>query len=251
MRAYSENPMTTQTLFKNIGQIILPDAIRQVAQIALENPDRKAAQQKVLEQLPYPSASMRKRLKETAFGFFKLSRNEVIPDPFLRFCAGASQNSTLDIIVYCSFQKYPLMGLIMSSFETSEEKSFEKRISAFLITPNSAKDSLAKAFQSFRHFGLLTEGKNPQRLPYSPTLEGLGYVLHSEYLEKGSVTASLESIFDHPYLTLLGVNPGTLLSLLERGSVARYWALERSAVFNRVVFQYTLEGYVDEVLRRV
>ena len=245
--------MTTQTLFKNIGQIILPDAIRQVAQIALENPDRKAAQQKVIEQLPYPSERMRQALKEGAFGFFQLTRSEVVPNPFLCFVARAEASSAQDVLLYRFLEKYPIVRVTLEAMSDGFEypKALNDEVARHLENPKGASHSVPKVFSSLRNFGLLSEGKNPQRLPYSPTLEGLGYVLHSEYSEKGSVTASLESIFDHPYLTLLGVNPGTLLSLLERGSVARYWALERSAVFNRVVFQHTLEGYVDEVLRRV
>ena len=245
--------MTTQALFKNIGQIILPDAIRQVAQIALENPDRKAAQQKVLEQLPYPSERMREALKEGAFGFFQLTRSQIVPNPFLYFVARAEAGSAQDVLLYRFLEKYPIGRVTLEAMTNGFEypKALKDEVARHLEVPNGAKHSMPKVLSSLRNFGLLTEGKNPQRLPYSPTLEGLGYVLHSEYPEKGAVTASLGSIFDHPYLNLLGVNPGNLLSLLERGSVARYWALERSAVFNRVVFQHTLEGYVDEVLRRI
>lgn len=239
---------------KNIGQIIIPEAIRQIAQIAISNPDRKEAQQRVLEELPYPSERLRAALKEGAFGYFELTRTSIVVDPFLMMAANAPEGASHDIILYKTLVKYPVFVATLKALESTDgsKTQIADTISDLFQHPKGVKDSLSKVLVSLRNFGLITEGRKPERLPYTFSLEGLGYILHAEFPERHAVTATLEQILQQPHIKLIAQSQGFagILGLLEEGSHQKYWALERTAVFSRVVFIHTLDEYVSCVVGR-
>jgi hypothetical protein len=229
-------------LLNNIGTVIVPEAIRLSAVLA---------QTAVLEQLPYPSQRFREALKETAFGFFELTKSSFVKSSLVDFLGQSTDAEALDVIIFESFRKFPALLLMLEFIREQPIRSpgITERLTNHLKRPEGAQYSTSKGVATLRGFGLVSKSKG-DLLPLShlPSVVGFGYILHSEYPQKQSITAPLDSILENPFIRAYGCHAHEIIRLLEEGSTKKFWALERDNVFQRVVFPHTLETFVKLAL---